>query len=160
MLRINGYGICNNECSLLTFGLGETCGAIFVDGAFEKQMRTLISDEEYDKLDRYAKRGMMKNWEYGPKRTFRTGGRKETWNVDIPGFQGVQIPTPGELDEEQKGGPVIDDPTGFVPMANKRLSTLRMNSPYLSRENLRQPTGTVVLRMYVTSTKFQTRTVH
>ena len=77
------------------------CGAIFLDGAFEKQIRTMISAEDYEELGIRSKRKMMNDWEFGIKRGFRVDAAEHRkWFVDIPGYLGMQVPEtidPGSL---------------------------------------------------------------
>lgn len=70
--------------------LGDCCGAIFIDNAFEKQIRTMISGEEYEKLGHRARRKLMEDWEHGLKRVFRSNwADDQIYHVDIPGYLGV-----------------------------------------------------------------------
>ena len=77
------------------------CGALFLDGAFEKQIRTMISAEDYEELGIRSKKKMMNDWEFGIKRGFRVDAAEHRkWFVDIPGYLGMQVPEtidPGSL---------------------------------------------------------------
>jgi hypothetical protein len=69
------------------------CGAIFLDRAFEKQVRTMISAEDYERLGTRSKRRMMNDWEYGIKRRFRIDEAEDRqWLVNIPDYLGIQVP--------------------------------------------------------------------
>jgi hypothetical protein len=71
------------------------CGAIFLDGAFEKQIRTMISAEDYEELGIRSKKKMMNDWEFGVD-----AAEHRKWFVDIPGYLGMQVPEtidPGSL---------------------------------------------------------------
>ena len=80
---------------------GGMCGALFLDGAFEKQIRTMISAEDYEELGIRSKKKMMNDWEFGIKRGFRVDAAEHRkWFVDIPGYLGMQVPEtidPGSL---------------------------------------------------------------
>jgi hypothetical protein len=118
------------------------CGAIFLDGAFEKQIRTMISADDFALLSSRSKRKMMSDWEYGIKRGFRIDAAEHRkWFVDIPGYRGTQT-FESEAFEE-----ALALPGGF---SNPRpLSQLRISSPFLSSENLRIDPGSVMLKTQV-----------
>ncbi|KAH6674763.1 hypothetical protein B0J14DRAFT_652947 [Halenospora varia] len=74
---------------------GGCCGAIFLDDAFEKQIRTLISSKEFDKIGVLSRRRMLNDWENGLKRSFRMNAAGDnTWHVNIPGFAGMLAEDP------------------------------------------------------------------
>jgi hypothetical protein len=105
------------------------CGAIFLDGAFEKHIRTMISAEDYEKLGTRSKRKMMNDWEYGIKRGFRIDAAEHRkWFVDIPGYLGMQVSETSD--------------TGFGSPRNSLLSPLsleqlRVSTPALEGSSLR-----------------------
>jgi hypothetical protein len=118
-------GIVFSHCcfylKLLTIP-GGLCGAIFLDAAFQAQVRTLISAEEFKDLSSRAKRKMMNEWEVGLKRTFKIDAdENEKWHVDIPGYLGMPL-------ESETGDSL--PPIGFI--SNVSLVDLRHNSRYLS----------------------------
>ena len=110
------------------------CGAIFLDGAFEKQIRTMISAEDYEDLGTRSKRKMMNDWEYGIKRVFKVDApENQRWYVDIPGYLGIHVPDSVASSEVSRG-----------------LRSPRPLSTCLSSESLnRTDPGTLVLKTYV-----------
>jgi hypothetical protein len=127
--------------------LGGLCGAIFLDAAFERQIRTMISADDYEDLGSRAKRKMMNDWELGMKRSFKIDEPEdEKWHVDIPGYLGVHVP-------ESKAGE--SEPYGAIPggfASHRHISEMRGRSSFLSNESLdRVDPGTLVLKTYVFS---------
>lgn len=63
-------------------GKGKMCGAIFIDEAFEKMLRSTLGDK-WKRLSATSKKTMMNNeWEHGIKRLFDDSTRE--WNVAVP----------------------------------------------------------------------------
>jgi hypothetical protein len=70
---------------------GDLFGAVFLDNAFERQIKAMISEESYESLSERSRKKMMGDWEHGIKRNFRHNEREgKDWFVDIPGY----IPNP------------------------------------------------------------------
>lgn len=117
--------------------LGDLCGAIFLDAAFEKQIRTMISVDDYENLASRAKRKMMNDWEHGIKRSFRIDAAEdEKWHVDIPGYLGIHVTDSEAGSNDRLVG-------GFRHQASK--DSLLMSSLSLESLNRRDP-GTLVLK--------------
>jgi len=122
--------------------LGGLCGAIFLDAAFEKQIRTMISADDYEDLGSRAKRKMMNDWEHGMKRSFKIDEPEDVkWHVDIPGYLGVHVP-----DSEAR------ETIAAQSASHRHISEMRGRSLFLSNESLnRVDPGTLVLKTYVFS---------
>lgn len=106
---------------------GGLCGAVFLDIAFEKQVRTMITAEVYAELTKEPHRKMMNEWEHGIKRAFRIDAPEDDkWHIYIPGYT-ARSPGP----ESHK----TVFPAGFT--SPRPLSHVRYNSPLLSSESLR-----------------------
>jgi hypothetical protein len=102
----------------------------------------MISAEDFALLSSRSKRKMMSDWEYGIKRGFRIDAAEHRkWFVDIPGYRGTQVLEP-EASEEG-----LNLPGGFS--SPRPLSQLRINSPFLSSEDLRIDPGSVMLKTQV-----------
>lgn len=127
--------------------LGGLCGAIFLDAAFERQIRTMISADDYEDLGSRAKRKMMNDWELGMKRSFKINEPEdEKWHVDIPGYLGVHV-AESEAEESERDGAI---PGGFA--SHRHLSDMRGRISFLSNESLnRVDPGTLVLKTSVFS---------
>jgi len=121
------------------YNSGGLCGAIFLDDAFEKQIRTLISADDYEDLGSRAKRKFMHEWEIGIKRTFKMDEPEdEKWHVDIPGYAGIHVP------EAEGGGSNEELPGGFA--SHRPLEEMKGRSQFLSTESLnRVDPGTLIL---------------
>src|SRR6266536_4859108 len=108
------------------------CGAIFLDGAFEKQIRTMISAEDYEDLGTRSKRKMMNDWEYGIKRVFKVDApENQRWYVDIPGYLGIHV-TDSFASSEVSG---IQSPRPLSCLSSESLN--------------RTDPGTLILKTYV-----------
>jgi hypothetical protein len=126
--------------------LGGLCGAIFLDVAFEKHIRTMISAEDYEKLSDRSKIKMMHEWEYGAKRGFRVDAAEHgKWYVDIPGYLGVHdIP---EVDQfERSFAPRYPTSPMFGLASRRPFSHLREHSPSMIIESPGADRGTVTLQ--------------
>lgn len=78
---------------------GDLFGAVFLDNAFERQIKRMIGEESYNGLSARSKKKMMGDWEHGIKRNFRHNEREgKDWFVDIPGY----IPN-GASDSDSSG---------------------------------------------------------
>lgn len=65
---------------------GGTCGAVFLDDRFEKQMRTIAGDQTFDNMGPRNKLDLMDKWEYGAKRVFRHDCHdRQDWSYYIGG---------------------------------------------------------------------------
>jgi len=66
---------------------GDLYGAVFLDNAFERQVKAMISVDSYNNLTLRSKKKMLGDWEHGIKRNFKHNERAEKdWFVDIPGY--------------------------------------------------------------------------
>ncbi|TAQ83837.1 hypothetical protein B7494_g7840 [Chlorociboria aeruginascens] len=66
---------------------GDTKGAVLLDNAFEKQVKSVINAENYNNIPSKNKTKMMSDWEYEFKRTFKHDEKTDkSWTVYIPGF--------------------------------------------------------------------------
>lgn len=73
---------------------GGLFGAVFLDTAFERTVKSSIGTEAFSSLSARNKKKMMADWEHGLKRTFKHGYRPDRdWVVDIPGYAG-RSPSP------------------------------------------------------------------
>jgi hypothetical protein len=70
---------------LLTVNAGDLCGSVFVDAAFEKYVKTVVGEQDYNAIKPKAKKKMMKEFEVSVKRCY-TGDDKE-FSVDLPGVE-------------------------------------------------------------------------
>ncbi|KAF2815177.1 uncharacterized protein BDZ99DRAFT_408930 [Mytilinidion resinicola] len=70
------------ECAV---GDGDLCGSVFVDAAFEKYVKTVVGEGDYNTIREKAKKRMMKEFEVSVKRCY-TGDNKE-FSVDLPGVE-------------------------------------------------------------------------
>lgn len=68
------------ECAI---GAGDLCGSMYLDIAFQKYVKTIVGDEQYDKLHDKAKRAMMREFEQSVKRCYN--GDDEEHSVDLWG---------------------------------------------------------------------------
>ena len=74
---------------------GDLYGAVFLDNAFERTIKSHIGADTYDALSVRNKKKMMGDWEHGIKRTFKHGQRADKdWVVDIPGYAGIPSSPP------------------------------------------------------------------
>ncbi|KAF7553497.1 hypothetical protein G7Z17_g3586 [Cylindrodendrum hubeiense] len=71
------------ECAI---GDGGLCGSIFLDTSFEKHIRTLVGEREYNEIKPIHKRRMMKMFELGVKRSFTLESNKD-YSVDLRGVE-------------------------------------------------------------------------
>lgn len=65
---------------------GGLCGAAFLDQAFAKYIETLIGERQFQSIKESYRRRMMKEFEYGIKRTF-TGHDDPEFSVDLFGVR-------------------------------------------------------------------------
>jgi hypothetical protein len=63
--------------------LGDLCGSVFLDQAFEKYIQTVVGEQQYAGLRDRAKKKMLKEFENIVKRSY-TGEDKE-YSVDLAG---------------------------------------------------------------------------
>ncbi|KAF2108803.1 hypothetical protein BDV96DRAFT_692313 [Lophiotrema nucula] len=75
-------------------GKGDLCGAVFIDEAFDRDIRVRIGGtQEWAKLNDRQIRRIMDQWEFGIKRLFNT--MSEYW-IDIPGSRS-ELYEPGHV---------------------------------------------------------------
>ncbi|KAF2200940.1 actin-like ATPase domain-containing protein [Delitschia confertaspora ATCC 74209] len=82
-------------------GDGGLCGSVLVDSAFEKYIKTLVGEDDYNSIKQKPKVRMMREFEMGVKRCY-TGDNKE-FSVDLPG-----------VDDNPKEG-IMDDTIRLKP---------------------------------------------
>ncbi|KAH8656043.1 hypothetical protein BGZ60DRAFT_567892 [Tricladium varicosporioides] len=115
------------KLAMCTESTGGLCGAVFLDIAFERQVRTMITAEVYAELTKEPQRRMMNEWEHGIKRAFKIDAPEDQkWHVYIPGYT-----APSPLLESHEHG----FPAGLS--SPRTLLDRRQNSPFLSSESLR-----------------------
>lgn len=73
------------DVALLIMDQGGLCGSVFVDAAFERYVKTVVGEKEYEAIRPRARKRMMKEFENSVKRCY-TGDDKE-FSVDLPGVQ-------------------------------------------------------------------------
>ncbi|KAJ4245283.1 hypothetical protein NW762_014153, partial [Fusarium torreyae] len=71
------------ECAV---GDGGLCGSVCLDIAFEKYIKTLVGESQYNRLKDRDKKKMLLNFEYGVKRAF-TVESTEDYSVDLRGVE-------------------------------------------------------------------------
>lgn len=72
-----------NLCPLLTGGL---CGSVFLDVSFQKYIETIVGEAQYYSIKETNRKKMMKEFEYGIKRTF-SEKNDQTYSVDLRGVK-------------------------------------------------------------------------
>ncbi|KAL2060285.1 hypothetical protein VTL71DRAFT_9680 [Oculimacula yallundae] len=125
-----------------TESTGDFCGATFVDGSFLRHIRTMMSVEDFSKLDERQQRKMTNDWECA-KRQFRLDSPEdERWYIDVPGYLGKEIQTPNGAEDNL--------PAGFSPsqisLRTPLDEVLRISSP--SALSLRTDPGAIVLETH------------
>lgn len=88
--------------SRLIFVTGGLCGSVFVDAAFEKYIKTLVGQDDYDSIKEKPKKRMMREFEMSVKRCF-TGDNNKIFSVDLLG-----------VDDNAKEG-IVDDTISLKP---------------------------------------------
>jgi len=73
--------------SVLILAIGDLCGAVYLDENFQSQIRTIVGEKDYDRLDSEIKAKVFENdWEFAAKRKY-TGSQNVSFQVDIPGYK-------------------------------------------------------------------------
>ncbi|KAI1464857.1 uncharacterized protein F4812DRAFT_462181 [Daldinia caldariorum] len=93
------------ECAI---GDGDLCGSVFLDLAFVKYIAALIGEKQYAKIKEVSKKKMLKEFEFGIKRSFMGDDNKD-YSVDLRGVE----------DNEEEG--IVDD---NVPLKANMLRTV------------------------------------
>ncbi|KAF5013318.1 hypothetical protein FDECE_668 [Fusarium decemcellulare] len=71
------------ECAI---GDGGLCGSLFLNVAFEKYIKTLVGEGQYNRLRDKNKKDMMNKFENSVKRSFTADSTKDYW-VDLRGVE-------------------------------------------------------------------------
>ncbi|KAL8838117.1 MAG: hypothetical protein Q9170_002258 [Blastenia crenularia] len=71
------------ECAI---GDGGLCGSVFLDTTFQKYIETLVGEAQYNAIKETNRKKMMKEFEYGIKRTF-SEKNDQTYSVDLRGVK-------------------------------------------------------------------------
>ena len=71
---------------MITPLVGDLCGSVFLDLAFQSYICTLIGKEQYDRIKEKPKRQMIEQFEFGVKRCFTTKEQQQ-FSVELPGVQ-------------------------------------------------------------------------
>ena len=61
------------------------CGSVFLDAAFEKQIKVLVGEQQYASINEKAKVNMRRDFEMGVKRMF--SGDDRDYSVDLMGVE-------------------------------------------------------------------------
>ncbi|KAI1660440.1 hypothetical protein F4813DRAFT_400656 [Daldinia decipiens] len=93
------------ECAI---GDGDLCGSVFLDLAFVKYIAALIGEKQYSQIKEVSKKKMLKEFEFGIKRSFMGDDNKD-YSVDLRGVE----------DNEDEG--IVDD---NVPLKANMLRTV------------------------------------
>lgn len=70
------------ECAM---GDGGLCGSVFLDQAFEKYIRTIVGEPQWQNLKAKSKIRMLKDWESAIKRCY--SGDNTSYTVELPGVE-------------------------------------------------------------------------
>ncbi|KAF4630724.1 hypothetical protein G7Y89_g7418 [Cudoniella acicularis] len=150
----DGFVVCDAGGGTVVSGM---CGAIFLDRAFEKQVRTMITVGDYEALSGQAKGKLMNDWEHGIKRNFTIDAPEDKeWHLHIQGYLGVHGPdfTAEQPDNGSLEIPSADFAPGEVPgpdfqreIARLRIAHLNSRASVLNLDNLnRLEPGSLVLQ--------------
>lgn len=69
---------------LIHIYIGDLCGSVFLDLAFEQHIRTLVGRNVYAKIKQKEIKKMLREFEYGIKRSFTLDDTAQ-FNVDLRG---------------------------------------------------------------------------
>ncbi|KAL8668801.1 MAG: hypothetical protein Q9168_006582 [Polycauliona sp. 1 TL-2023] len=62
--------------------IGGLCGSVFLDSSFQKYIETIVGEAQYNSIKETNRKKMMKEFEYGIKRTF-SEKNDQTYSVDL-----------------------------------------------------------------------------
>ncbi|KAL8759425.1 MAG: hypothetical protein Q9199_000795 [Rusavskia elegans] len=66
--------------------VGGLCGSVFLDTSFQKYIETIVGEAQYNSIKETNRKKMMKEFEYGIKRTF-SEKNDQTYSVDLRGVK-------------------------------------------------------------------------